>query len=160
MNLSIGQGDLLVTPLQMVRLAVIIANAGTYPKLHLVRYIEDAMDKKSQWANIDTTRIENISQKTYKQLRQGMYRAVQGKNGTALAAYCKNIRIAGKTGSAQNPHGNAHSWFIGFAPYENPEIAICVFVENGGSGSKIAAPIAGQVIRKYFNLKNTRYAQF
>lgn len=159
-NLSIGQGDLLVTPLQMLRLVIIIANDGIYPKLHLVRYFEDPITNEKQWVKIDTTQIVNISKKTYSTIKYGMYRVVHGKNGTAKAAYCKNIEVAGKTGTAENPHGQPHSWFVGFAPFDNPKIAICILVENGGSGGKIAAPIAQKIIKKYFTIEKSNYAHF
>ena len=156
-NLSIGQGDLLVTPLQMVRLAMIIANEGKYPKLHLVRYIDDPIIKKNQWTKIDTSRVINISQKTFSIIKRGMYRVVNGEHGTAKAAYCRNVKVAGKTGTAENPHGDPHSWFIGFAPFDKPEIAVCVLIENGGSGGRTAAPIAGKIIKKYFNIEKSNY---
>ena len=63
------------------------------------------------------------------------------------------MKIAGKTGTAQNPQGENHAWFIGFAPFEHPEVCITVFIEHGGDGSATAAPIAGNIIRKYFQLK-------
>jgi penicillin-binding protein 2 len=159
LNLAIGQGDLLVTPLQMVRLAMIIANEGIYPKLHLVRYIEDPIEQEKWWTKIDSMRTKNISRNTYALLKLGMYRAVHGPKGTAVTAYCQDLEVAGKTGTAQNPHGQPHSWFIGFAPCTRPEIAICVLVENGGSGSRTAAPIAKKLIEEYFNMKNFAHAR-
>lgn len=149
-NMAIGQGDLLVTPLQMVRLTMIIANEGVYYPFHLIDYLEDPISGARRWASADSVRVEGVSSDTYKMIKEGMFRVVQGQLGTAHAARYGNINVAGKTGTAQNPHGDDHAWFIGFAPYENPEIAICVLVENGGSGGRVAAPIAREIIKNYF----------
>jgi penicillin-binding protein 2 len=150
LNLSIGQGDLLVTPLQMVRLAMIIANEGICYSLHLLNYLEDPIDGTKHWAVSDSVRINGISPETYKILKQGMYRVTHGGQGTGRAAVYKDITMAGKTGTAENPHGEAHAWFIGYAPADKPKIAFCILVENGGSGGKVAAPIAREVIKNYF----------
>lgn len=150
LNLAIGQGDLLVTPLQMARLAMIVANEGIYYPLHIINYLEDPIDGARTWASIDSIRITGISPKTYRVIKQGMFRVGQGAQGTGRAASYGNIPVAGKTGTAQNPHGEDHAWFIGFAPADNPQIAFCIFVENGGSGGKVAAPIARQIIKNYF----------
>ena len=149
-NMAIGQGDLLVTPLQMVRLAMIIANEGANYPLHLMDYLEDPISGKRQWASADSVRIEGVSSDTYKIIKEGMFRVVNGQLGTAPAARYGSISVAGKTGTAQNPHGEAHAWFIGFAPLENPKIAICILIENGGSGGRVAAPIAREIIKNYF----------
>jgi len=150
LNLSIGQGDLLVTPLQMVRLAMIIANQGVYYPLHLLKYIEDPIDGTKQWASVDSFKITGISKETYEILKQGMYRVCHGEHGTGRAAAYRNIAIAGKTGTAENPHGEDHAWFIGYAPVNQPKIAFCILVENGGAGGKVAAPIAREIIKNYF----------
>ena len=75
---------------------------------------------------------------------------VNGVKGTAKVCRLPGIAVCGKTGTAQNPHGKDHAWFIGFAPMEDPEIALCVMVENGGGGGAVAAPIAAGVFRMYF----------
>ena len=72
-------------------------------------------------------------------------------NGTGRGCYFKNLRVAGKTGTAQNPHGKDHAWFIGFAPYKDPQIAVAVIVENGGYGSGKAANIASQIMKTWIN---------
>lgn len=158
-NHSIGQGDLLVTPIQMVRLAMMIANEGVYPQLHLVRYFEDPIDSTKQWTAIERVQIKGISARTYWTIKEGMYRVVHGEHGTAKAAAYGDIKVAGKTGTAENPHGNDHAWFIGFAPLKKPKIAMCVLVENGGSGGRVAAPIAREIIKKCFYKAKTNYAQ-
>ena len=85
-----------------------------------------------------------------------MQTAIDGKYGTAKSAEIDGLTICGKTGTAQNPHGDDHSIFIGFAPKKNPKIAIAVYVENGGWGSELAAPIASLAIEKYLYRKITR----
>ncbi len=150
LNLAIGQGDLLVTPLQMVRLAMIIANEGLYYPLHLFNYLEDPIDGTKKWAAVDSARVDGMSKKTYMLLKQGMFRVCHGEHGTGRAAVYRGITVAGKSGTAQNPHGEAHAWFIGYAPANNPQIAFCILVENGGSGGKVAAPIAREIMKNYF----------
>jgi len=150
LNLAIGQGDLLVTPLQMARLAMIIANEGIYYPLHLLNYLEDPIDGTKKWAVVDSAHVPGISEETYKILKQGMFRVCHGEQGTGRAAAYRDIAIAGKSGTAENPHGEDHAWFIGYAPSQNPQIAFCILVENGGSGGKVAAPIAREIIKNYF----------
>jgi len=91
----------------------------------------------------------HVSEKTWQLVREGMRRAVMEAGGTGGAARIPGVTVAGKTGTAENPHGKAHSWFIGFAPYDHPKIAICVLVENVGYGGSYAAPIAGLCMEKY-----------
>ncbi|MBD3290681.1 penicillin-binding protein 2 [candidate division KSB1 bacterium] len=153
LNLAVGQGDLLVTPLQIAAMSMIFANRGMYYRFHLVRYIEDPIDHTRRWSMIDSVRVNGISQSTYDVIREGMYRVVNGAKGTARVCWFPDIRVAAKTGTAQNPHGEDHAWITGFAPYENPEIAFCVLVENGGSGGAVAGPIARGIIQNYFDNK-------
>ncbi len=150
LNLSIGQGDLLVTPLQMARFAMILANSGVAYRLHLVDYLEDPIDGTRKYTPIDSVKINGVSKETFDVIREGMFRVVHGEHGTAKIAGYRDIKVAGKTGTAQNPHGESHAWFIGYAPVNNPEIALCILVENGGSGGRVAAPIAREVIKNYF----------
>ncbi|MEE4310685.1 MAG: penicillin-binding protein 2 [candidate division KSB1 bacterium] len=156
LNLAVGQGDLLVTPLQMAALAMIIANKGIYFNFHLMRYLEEPVSRVQSWGQVEPTRIDGISESTFDKLRQGMFKVVNGENGTGRACRLPNIQIAGKTGTAQNPHGDDHAWFIGFAPYESPEIAFSVFIENGGGGGAVAAPLARLLIEEYYHLEISR----
>jgi penicillin-binding protein 2 len=89
-----------------------------------------------------------IDKNYFEIVRKGMYLVVNG-GGTGRSIRTSYVDIAGKTGTAQNPHGRDHSWFIAFAPYDNPKIAICVMVENAGFGATVAAPIAQRIILKY-----------
>ena len=97
----------------------------------------------------------DISRSNLEIVNEGMYRVVQG-NGTARHIQNSKFTIAGKTGTVQNPHGEDHSLFTGFAPFENPEIVVVVMVENAGSGSSFAAPLAGEIFKKFFSSKSDR----
>ncbi len=156
-SLAIGQGELLVTPIQMANMAATIANRGYYIIPHLVRDIEgeDQIDEaylERHYTTIDTA--------NYSPVVEGMYLVVNGGPGsTARNARIQGIEVCGKTGTAENPHGNDHSIFIAFAPKDNPRIAIAVYVENQGFGTTYAAPIASLMIEKYLTreVKRTWY---
>jgi penicillin-binding protein 2 len=147
-SLGIGQGEISVTPLQMAQYVGIIANNGKMKTPHFVRGYIDASEKlvPFNYKEIDT----HISQEAFDIVKQGMYLVVNG-SGTATHIRLPDIKIAGKTGTAQNPHGKDHAWFVGFAPFENPKIAVAVLVENVGFGGTYAAPIAQKVIQTYLN---------
>lgn len=156
-SLAIGQGELLITPLQMANMTATIANRGYYITPHLVREIagEDLIDP------VFSTRIyTSIDSANYGPIVDGMELVVNGGPGsTARNAKINDIIVCGKTGTAENPHGNDHSIFIAFAPKENPKIAIAVYVENQGFGTTYAAPIASLMIEKYLTgeIKRTWY---
>ncbi len=145
-SLSIGQGEILATPLQLVNYATLVANRGFFYPPHVVRATgnEKNQTKYSSDKNIPTINVEYIDV-----VRQGMMEVFEGEHGTARAWKLDSITMAGKTGTADNPHGKPHSNFIAFAPVENPQIAICVIVENAGFGATWAAPIATLMIEKY-----------
>jgi penicillin-binding protein 2 len=147
-NLAIGQGELLVTPLQMAQLATILANHGEFYKPHLGYKLCDIIQEDTTTVKTEKVEIKGIRESVYKVILEGMREVVDGGTGWRSGVY--GIPSAGKTGTAQNPHGKDHAWFIGFAPFENPEIAVCVLVENGGSGGGISAPIAGAYLKRYF----------
>ena len=145
-SLSIGQGELGITPLQMANTMCIIANKGYFYIPHIAKKIGDKpiSDKKFYEKN-----FTDIDPSYFDIVIDGMESAVE--SGTAAASKIKGISICGKTGTAQNPHGRDHSLFVGFAPRENPKIAIGIMVENGGWGSDWGAPIATLMIEKYLN---------
>lgn len=146
-SLGIGQGELSVTPLQLAQYTALIANNGKSKKPHLVKGYLNSDTKKIvpfRFDDIDT----RVSQKTFDVVKHGMFLVVNGA-GTASGAKIPGVTVAGKTGTAQNPHGKDHAWFIGFAPYENPKIAVAVLVENAGFGATWAMPIARDVMKKY-----------
>lgn len=147
-SLSIGQGEISVTPLQIANLAAIMANRGYYYIPHIV--------KDSEGISID----EKYRQKVFTKVDRhyfdtavdGMYMAVNGggsAGGTAFGAAIPGIAVCGKTGTAQNPHGKDNSVFICFAPKEDPKIAIAVYVENAGFGATWACPIASLMVEEY-----------
>ncbi len=150
LNLSVGQGDLLTTPLQMAYFAMILANEGVAHKPRLLKSVTDPETGAVQEFSSEKVVIEGVSAETYQTIKEGMFSVVNEPGGTGRGARLQGRDACGKTGTAQNPHGESHAWFIGFAPRNKPEIALCVMVENGGGGGAVAAPIAGGVFSTYF----------
>ena len=95
-----------------------------------------------------------FSRQTIRLLRRSMVDVVQAPNGTGKQARIRGVEVGGKTGTAQNPHGEDHAWFVAFAPADDPEIVVSVVVENAGSGGAVAAPIAREVLRAYFRIED------
>jgi penicillin-binding protein 2 len=149
-SLAIGQGEVSATPLQMAAYTMAIANYGKYYQPHIVRYIRDRKTGKVYYTQYDERDIP-ISREVFEQLHEGMELVVNGPGGTGHGAQIKNVIVAGKTGTAQNPHGKDHAWFIAFAPVDNPQIALSVLVENAGFGGSVAAPIAKKLIEYYLS---------
>lgn len=143
-SLGIGQGELGVTPLQMANIVAVIANKGYYYTPHIVKMIGDSVNDTR---GLDERHETGILPIHFEEIQDGMQRVVE--SGTARSAWVKGITICGKTGTAENPHGEDHSLFVAFAPRENPQIAIAVMVENAGFGSTWAAPIASLMIEEY-----------
>jgi len=150
-NLSIGQGYLLLTPLQVHNLITTIAAEGDIYKLYLVKKIIAADGSIVEEIKPEIYKKVDFSSDTFKIIKEGLRETIL--KGTGWRANIKELAVAGKTGTAQNPHGETHAWFIGFAPYENPEVCITVFIENGGEGGETAAPIARAMLEKYFNIQ-------
>jgi penicillin-binding protein 2 len=147
-SLGIGQGEVGVTPLQMACYASMLANKGHYSQPHIVQTIYNKSANTTDTVGVEHHDL-HISERTWQIVREGMRRVVMEPGGTGGAARIPGIVVAGKTGTAENPHGKSHAWFIGFAPFDNPKIAICVLVENVGYGGSFAAPIAGMCMEKY-----------
>jgi len=143
---SIGQGEVLATPLQIANAMAIIANHGYYITPKIVKYLV----KDNQYRKPVVMRHETgIDTMYFRMVADGLEKVVLA--GTARIAQIPDISFCGKTGTAQNPHGKDHSIFSGFAPKVNPKIAIAVFVENAGFGATYAAPIASLMVEKYLN---------
>ena len=143
-SLSIGQGELGITPLQMANVMAIVANRGFYYRPHLIKGIGSNKIVKEEF----TEKIfAGVDAKYYEPVIEGMSRVVS--SGTASASKIQGIEMAGKTGTVQNPHGENHAVFFAFAPRENPKIAIAVFVENAGYGGVWAGPIASMMVEQY-----------
>ena len=152
-NMAIGQGDLLVTTLQMAVFAMTLGNEGIRYDPHLVKYYEGHETNEKVYIKAKADTVSEVSESVYKVIKQGMYLVVNGEKGTGRACKLYGIDVAGKTGTAENPHGKDHAWFIGYAPVNNPEVAVCVMLENGGVGGSVAAPIARKILKKYFDSK-------
>ncbi len=147
-NLAVGQGELLVTPLQLVQFTTILANRGILYQPHLTSKLVNPLTGEEEIKRSKVTAIKGIDSTVYEIILRGMREVVDG--GTGWRAKIYGITGAGKTGTAQNPLPEDHAWYIGFAPFDEPEIAICVLVENGGSGGAASAPIAGSFMKRYF----------
>jgi penicillin-binding protein 2 len=146
-SLSIGQGEILLTPLQICNVAAIIANRGWYYAPHLIKKIDGFKD--TGWdRKYKIKKFTTINPTYFSTIIDGMS-DVTKPGGTANGTGITDIEICAKTGTAQNPHGKDHSIYMAFAPKDNPKIAIAVLVENGGFGATWAAPIANLMIEKY-----------
>ena len=141
LNISIGQGDLLVTPLQMSRFAAILATKG-----------KNIAPWLASRPNAQAKKI-SFKKSTWDLIHEMMFNVVNTPGGTAYSSRIAStsIEFYGKTGTAQNPRGEAHAWFIGFATKGSQTISISVIVENGGTGGSVAAPVASKIVQNYFN---------
>jgi len=151
LNISIGQGEILVTPIQMAAYVNILATKGVSNKLHLVE-TEINEDLKSI----------SVNPKTWEIIHNSMREVVYGKKGTGKLSNpnIPGVLVSGKTGTAENPHGETHAWYIGFADYYSKDmISVVVLVENGGGGGSIASPIARKIFKKYNESINLNIAK-
>ncbi len=151
-NISIGQGELLVTPLQVCSYFAAIANDGKWVKPHLVK-------KRIEKDKTNTISVEKkklpVSEYNLNLIQTALYKTVNESYGTGIAAGVEGVTVYGKTGSAENHMGEeTHAWFAGYAKWEEPEIAFVVFFENGGSGGGVAAPVAATIVEFYDKMKN------
>ena len=154
-SLSIGQGEILATPMHLANLCATIANRGHYYIPHIIKASEgveiDERFTQPQYTMVDTLQFPKVI--------KGMWRAVNsgpGMGGTAAIAHVDSLDICGKTGTAQNPRGADNSVFICFAPMDHPKIAIAAYVENGGFGATYAAPIASLMVEQYLKGETSR----
>ncbi|MCF8328800.1 MAG: penicillin-binding protein 2 [Crocinitomicaceae bacterium] len=150
-SISIGQGEIKLTPLQMANIAAIIANKGWYITPHFVKSI----GKKGPlpiYLKRNQTMVDAVH---FSSVIEGMRRVINEPGGTGSAARLEEVVVCGKTGTVQNSQGQDHSVFIAFAPMDNPKIALAIFVENAGAGGAWAAPIASLIIEKYLFNKVT-----
>ena len=147
MSIGIGQGELELTTVQMANLAAILANRGYYYTPHLLKGFKNPdLNVPNKYDIKHAVRIDSIYFPT---VIDGMERVVTA--GTATNAQIPGIRVCGKTGTSENPHGKDHSVFFAFAPKDDPKIAIAVFIENAGWGGTYASPIASLMMEKYLN---------
>lgn len=164
-NMAIGQGFVLATPLQVLNTTATVANGGTLYRPQLVHQVVDAEGNVVQAFAPDVIRNLPVSAETIQLVRQGMRAAVAGSGATAWGINVPGVAIAGKTGTSEffvdrnkdglpdrdrEGHLPTHAWFTAFGPYENPEIAVVVFVYGGGEGSAVAVPVANDILNYYF----------
>ena len=163
---SIGQGYNLITPLQSASMISTVANGGFLVRPYLVKKIEDSEGKVIQEFFPTVVRNVHMDPEILKHLKEGLRGVVHEPHGTGYRARLKNIVVSGKTGTAQvvgmkdsenidsedeTPYSfRDHAWFVAYAPYEKPEIAVSVIVEHGGHGGAVAAPIARKILKSYF----------
>jgi penicillin-binding protein 2 len=145
LNLAIGQGEILVTPIQLALLAAEVSGDGRPLRPHVVRRVGDEPARGPERPSQDGVQAEAM---VWEALHRGLQLAVEA--GTGTAARVPGITVAGKTGTAQNPHGQDHALFVCFAPADRPTIALALVVENSGHGGSVAAPLAGQTLRRLF----------
>jgi penicillin-binding protein 2 len=148
--MSIGQGYLLATPMQLALMVSAVANGGQLFKPHLLKRVTDAQGRLLDEPVPAPVRSVPVQAETLRLIRRGMTDAVGATGGTAWRARVPGLSVAGKTGTAQNPHGEDHADFVCFAPAEAPRIVIAVVVENGGEGGLTAAPIARRLLEVHF----------
>ncbi len=155
-NMGIGQGYVLATPLQVANYTAVVANGGTLYKPQLVHAVTDAAGSLVRTIEPQVIRKVAVDPQNLAIVREGMRMGVMG--GTSVNANLADVPVAAKTGTAEyygpkiNGHLPTHAWFTSFAPYDNPQIVVSVFVAGGGEGSAVAAPAAANILRAYFKL--------
>lgn len=155
-NMAIGQGYVLATPIQVADYTAVVANGGTLYKPQLVSAVTDSEGRIVRTIEPQVLRKLPIDPQVFSLVREGMRNAVVA--GTAVRANLADIAVAAKTGTAEfygpkvNGHLPTHAWFTAFAPYDNPQIVVTVFVYGGGEGSEVAGPAVADILRAYFNL--------
>ncbi len=168
-NMAIGQGDVLSTPLQVASMTAAVANDGSLYRPQIVEAITDSESRLIQRMQPDLIREIPVDSNNFATVREGMWMAVNWEHGTAKDVALPDVTVAGKTGTAEffdpdiprDGRGNlpTHAWFTSYAPFEEPEIVVTVFVFNGGEGSEVAAPIAQDILRSYFDIKTRDEAE-
>jgi penicillin-binding protein 2 len=147
-SLGIGQGNMVITPLQLARYAAALANGGTLVTPHIVRSAVDPQTGEHMELQLAPPHHIPIAPQHFATVREGMRGMAMENNSTVQWG---DVVIAGKTGTAQNPHGKDHSWFMAFAPYDHPQVALAVLVENAGFGASVAAPMSALLLEQYLD---------
>lgn len=162
---AIGQGYVLMTPIQLASMVSTVANEGTVYRPHLVKRVVDPDGKTIREFGSEVLATTGVSQALFKKVKQGLFAVVNDPGGTGANARLWDVKVAGKTGTSQvvklgedrkkalaYEHKD-HGLFVAFAPFDKPEIAVAVVVEHGGGGGAVAAPIAGKILRSYFDFQ-------
>lgn len=161
---SIGQGYVLMTPVQMASMIATVANEGTIFRPHIVKRIVDADGKPLKETKSEVIGKTSFSKEAYRLVKQGLFAVVNEPGGTGAQARLYDVKVAGKTGTSQvvkmrdSKQGTPyqfrdHALFVAFAPFDKPEVAVAVVIEHGEHGGSAAAPIAGRILRAYFDGK-------
>lgn len=145
---AFGQGELMFTPLSLALMVSAFANDGKIYKPQIIKSRTDPMGKVIFKGEPQVWKTP-VSADTARKVREAMIQVVE--RGTGTAAKMPGLKVAGKSGSAENPMGDTHAWFVCFAPADNPRVLILVMIENGGAGGKVAAPIAAEILKKVFS---------
>lgn len=156
-NLSIGQGEILLTPLQVATFYCGLINDGWEYQPRLLKRV--VSEEKTTSYRSEVLRRLPFSSQTLEILKKAMIKTVEDSSGTGRLAQIQGIRVGGKTGTAQNPHGKGHAWFVGFAPVEDPKILVTVLIENAGHGGDVAAPLARKIIDQYLQKEFQKLAK-
>lgn len=151
-NLGIGQGEVLSTPLDLAVFYSALVNGGTVYRPHVLKEMRSVDGRTTPKGKTILSHLP-FSYSTLEILKEGLVQAVNSPNGTGGLARIQDILVGGKTGTAQNPHGKEHAWFVGFAPADHPKIVVVVLIEKAGHGGTYAAPVARRIIERY--LKGT-----
>ncbi len=150
LNYAIGQGEVLCTPLQICLMGAIFANGGNRVQPHIVSQIVDFDGRSSSNYDWEASDLPMLDKQMLRFIRGAMERVVSGEHGTGRASAVPGLKIAGKTGTSQNPHGEDHALFVAYAPADDPVIVAAIVMENAGHGGAMAAPLARQIFTYYF----------
>ncbi|HVM32198.1 MAG TPA: penicillin-binding protein 2 [bacterium] len=158
-QMSIGQGYLLTTPLQMLDMTSCIANNGKIYKPHLIYRVVDQKTGRTIYEQPSQILGEaTLAPEHLKFLQDAMEKVISDERGTGKKARIPGVRVAGKTGTSENPHGDNHAWFTAYAPAEDPKVAVIVLVENGGEGGIVSAPIAQRLMQASLGMEVSPWA--
>ena len=150
-NLSIGQGYLAVTPLQLAVAYSALVNGGTVVRPH----VADAIQRGESVQKLKFKPVRKVKLRDVWAIKQGLYMAAHSPGGTSASLFANfPVPVAGKTGTAQAPYGSDHSWYASWAPANHPKVVVVVLVAHGGFGAEAAAPAAREIYQAFFKLKN------
>jgi len=153
--MSIGQGYILATPMQMLNTIAAVANQGIIYRPHLLKEVRTKSGRLIHEIKPEIMYKINASPGNWKVIQKGLIGVVQYKRGTGKLSRVRGIKVAGKTATVQNPHGEDHAGFVAYAPADTPEIAVVVYLENAGGGGAMAAPLARQIMEAYFGISSS-----